>query len=231
MWVVRQNYPKDSPHSPQNQESRPSDEQNCSDCRRSQHAIWHEPKNGYGKPIAFDEVKYEGNLPNQWSNLSAEEMVLRFWQWLVAGNYVGHGETYLDPHDIIWWAKGGVLHGQSPARLAFLRKIMEEGPADGIEPIYQWQVSGIAGKVGQYYLVYFGREPVREWKFELYKAELNDGLAFQVEVIDTWNMTVTPVEGVFVTKKKDNYVFEDRDHRVVALPGRPYMALRVQRVK
>jgi hypothetical protein len=71
---------------------------------------------------------------------------------------------------------------------------------------------------------------VREWKFELAKAELREGLSFRVEVLDTWNMTVTPVEGVFVTKKKDSYVFEDRDQRVVALPGRPYLALRLQRV-
>jgi len=185
----------------------------------------------YAKPVVFDEVKYEGDLPQRWGNLSAEEMVLRCWQGLVAGTYVGHGETYRDPHDIIWWAKGGVLHGQSPARLAFLRKILEEGPADGIDPIDKWQDSPVGGKAGQYYLVYFGREPVREWKFALSKAELHDGLSFRVEVLDTWNMTVTPVEGVFVTKKKDDYTFADRDQRVIALPGRPYMALRVQRVK
>jgi hypothetical protein len=55
----------------------------------------------YRKPVVFDEVKYEGNLPQRWGNLSPEEMVLRFWEGTIAGTYVGHGETYLDPHDII----------------------------------------------------------------------------------------------------------------------------------
>ena len=33
-------------------------------------------------------------------------------------------------------------------------------------------------------------------------------------------MTITPVEGEFVTKKKDNYHFVDANGRIVALPGR-----------
>jgi hypothetical protein len=51
-----------------------------------------------------------------------------------------------------------------------------------------------------------------------------------VEVIDTWNMTVTPVDGVFEIKKQDDYMYADKDGRSVALPGRPYMALRIVRV-
>jgi len=43
-------------------------------------------------------------------------------------------------------------------------------------------------------------------------------------------MTITPVEGDFVTKKKDNYHFVDEKGRAVALPGKPYMALRIHRV-
>ncbi len=85
-------------------------------------------------------------------------MVLRFWQGTVAGTYVGHGETYTDPQDIVWLSKGGVLHGQSPARLAFLRKILEAAPPDGLEPIDKWQDPHVAGKAGEYYLIYFGKE-------------------------------------------------------------------------
>jgi hypothetical protein len=184
----------------------------------------------YYKPIVFDEVKYEGNLPQRWGNLSAEEMVLRFWEGTIAGTYVGHGETYLHPDDIIWWAKGGLLHGQSPPRLAFLRKIMEEGPPEGLEPIDKWQDFPFAGKGGEYYLGYFGRETFTEWPFELYKAELSEGMKFTVEVIDTWSMTITPVEGVFEIRKKDDYTFADKDGRSVPLPGKPYMALRIRRV-
>ncbi len=183
----------------------------------------------YRKPIVFDEVKYEGNLPQRWGNISAEEMVLRFWEGTIAGTYVGHGETYLDPNDIIWWAKGGVLHGQSPARLAFLRKIMDEGPAEGLEPIDKWQDDPFAGKRGEYYLGYFRREKPTAWPFELNKANLRDGMKFRVEVIDTWNMTITPIDGVFEIKKRDNYVFADKDGRSVPLPGKPYMALRIRR--
>jgi hypothetical protein len=183
----------------------------------------------YRKPIVFDEVKYEGNLPQRWGNLSAEEMVLRFWQGTIAGTYVGHGETYRDPNDIIWWAKGGVLHGQSPARLAFLRRILEEGPPEGLEPIDKWQDYPFAGKRGEYYLGYFGREAPTAWPFELYKAELADGMKFAVEVIDTWNMTISPVDGVFEIKQRDNYLFADRNGRSVRLPGRPYMAVRIRR--
>jgi hypothetical protein len=105
----------------------------------------------YRKPIVLDEVKYEGNIPLRWGNISAEEMVHRFWQGAIAGTYAGHGETYLHPKDILWWSKGGVLHGQSPPRIAFLRKILEEGPPEGLEPIDKWQEPHIAGKKGEYY--------------------------------------------------------------------------------
>ena len=68
------------------------------------------------------------------------------------------------------------------------------------------------------------------WPFELYKAGISDGLKFRAEVIDTWNMTITPVDGEFVAKKKDNYVFEDAARRSIALPGRPCMAIRITRI-
>ena len=57
---------------------------------------------------------------------------------------------------------------------------------------------------------------------------MKDGLAFQVEIIDTWNMTITPVDGVFTTKKRDAYYFEDVEKKSITLTGRPYMALRIR---
>ena len=63
-----------------------------------------------------------------------QELVHRFWRGTVAGCYVGHGETYLHPDDVLWWFKGGVLHGESAARIAFLRRILESAPAGGLEP-------------------------------------------------------------------------------------------------
>ena len=42
------------------------------------------------------------------------------------GGYAGHGETYTDPDDLIWWAKGGKLHGEAWQRIGFLRDLIEE---------------------------------------------------------------------------------------------------------
>jgi hypothetical protein len=185
----------------------------------------------YRKPVVYDEVKYEGDIPRRWGNLSAEEMVFRFWNGHIAGTYVGHGETYLHPaDDVIWWAKGGSLRGESPARLAFLREVMADGPAEGINPIDKWQDPRFGGQPGEYYLLYFGKARPTAWRFELNKNKLSDGLTFKIEILDTWAMTVTPVPGTFVTKKKDDYTFEDTTGRVVTLPGKPYLALRIRRV-
>ena len=190
----------------------------------------------YRKPIVFDEVKYEGNIPKRWGNLSAEELVFRFWEGTIAGTYVGHGETYLSPDDVLWWSKGGILHGQSPARLAFLRKVLEDSPAEGIEPIDKWQNPQYGGQPGTYYLVYFGKEKPASWEFKLPKPPqgkdvLADGLKFKAEVLDTWNMTISPVEGDFTVVKKNDYFFHDKNGRSITLPGRPYMAIRITRVQ
>jgi hypothetical protein len=184
----------------------------------------------YRKPIVFDEVKYEGNIPSRWGQLSPEEMVHRFWQGTVAGTYVGHGETYLSPDDVLWWAKGGVLKGQSPARLAFLRNVLEASPPEGVEPIDKWQHPEYGGQRGRYYLVYFGKAQPTSWKFALPDREMQDGLKFRIEILDTWNMTVEPVPGEVTVKRADQYFMEAADGSEVRLPGRSYMALRISRI-
>jgi hypothetical protein len=185
----------------------------------------------YRKPIVFDEIKYEGDIPKRWGNLSAEEMVHRFWECIIAGTYPGHGECYLSDDDVLWWSKGGVLKGDSPARIAFLRDVLETAPTEGIEPIDKWQYPDVAGKAGQYYLVYLGHEAPRSWRFALPRHELADGVRFKVEVLDTWNMTIEPVAEPFTLKRESEYLFVDRDGRAVELPGRPAMALRIMRVE
>jgi hypothetical protein len=190
----------------------------------------------YRKPVIFDEVKYEGDIPRRWGNLSPEEMVFRFWEGTVAGTYVGHGETYLSADNILWWSKGGVLQGQSPARLAFLKKVLDDSPADGIEPIDKWQNPEYGGRAPNYYLVYLGKQTPTSWKFLLPKPPQGagrppaEGMQFTVEVLDTWNMTVKPVPGVFTLHKTDNYFYGDKAGRSVELPGKPYMAIRIKRV-
>jgi hypothetical protein len=142
---------------------------------------------------------------------------------------VTHGETYKRPDEILWWTKGGVLHGQSPARIAFLRKVVEEGPAEGLELLDKWQNHRTAGKKGEYYLVYFGKERPREWAFELPRAGLDGPLRLRADLLDTWNMTVTPLEGVFEARPVDRYVYRCADRPMVALPGKPYLALRFRK--
>jgi hypothetical protein len=142
---------------------------------------------------------------------------------------VGHGETYLEPHDVLWWSKGGVLRGQSPERLAFLRKVLEDSPAAGIDPVDKWQDPRIGGQAPNYYLIYFGKEQPSTWSFSLPRDKLANGMKFKVDILDTWNMTTTPVDGFFTVQKNADYGFGDADNRTINLPGKPYIALRIRR--
>ncbi|MDD6222414.1 MAG: DUF5605 domain-containing protein [Lachnospiraceae bacterium] len=109
----------------------------------------------FGKPVLIDECCYEGNLPESWGSLSGEEMVQRFWRVDTVGGYCTHGETYLpgtkeaaaatdtgEP-EVVWWAKGGRLNGKSPARIAFLRSVLESLPPP-LSPLPE----GFAGTAG-----------------------------------------------------------------------------------
>jgi hypothetical protein len=164
----------------------------------------------WGKPVVWDECKYEGNIPSRWGDISAQEMVRRFWLGTVYGGYVGHGETYVDPKDILWWSKGGVLHGQSAPRIGFLRKILEAGPAEGLTPLVNSYYPA-AGKPGEYYLYYLDYHQAVQVDFPS-PAEGQ----FTVDVIDPWEMSVTPA-GTF-------------SRRITAkLPGRPGLVLRLRK--
>jgi hypothetical protein len=105
---------------------------------------------------------------------------------------------------------------------------MEDGPAEGIEPIDKWQGFRMGGQTGRYYIVYFGEDAPTSWAFELPKPGLVEGMQFTAEILDTWNMTVTPVEGVFTVRPQSNYLFADTQGRAIELPGHPWMALRLQ---
>ncbi len=172
--------------------------------------LWREQ---YRKPVIVDECCYEGNVPNGWGNITPQEMVRRFWEATVRGGYCGHGETYLDPHDVLWWSKGGVLKGQSPARLAFLRKILEEIPGGWIDPLGRQSNTNLpsGGQPNKFYLTYLGIRQPGEATF--YLPDEGD---YHADILDTWNMTVTPVEGL------------RHGHCTIQLPGQPYLAVRFQ---
>ena len=190
----------------------------------------------YHKPVVYDEVQYEGNIPSGWGRLSAEELVFRFWNATVAGTYCGHGETYKSDDQILWWSKGGVLKGQSPARLAFLKKVLDDSPAEGIEPMDKLQTASIGGQPGKYYLAYFGKQTPTNWVFQIPRsppgqAESASGVKFTAEILDTWNMTATAVPGTFTPAGGTADFLTDKDGRNIELPGRPYMAIQVKRLK
>ena len=166
----------------------------------------------YHKPVVYDECKYEGNIPKRWGNISAQELVRRFWLGTVNGVYVGHGETYLDPNDVLWWSKGGVLHGESPKRIAFLRKILEAAPAEGLNNLSTYYLG--AGQPGRYYLFYFDVNQPAEYEFDL-----APGARYRADIIDPWEMTIAPVVGTFEGKFK------------MKLPGKPFLAVRFERVQ
>src|SRR4029450_5478430 len=111
----------------------------------------------WGKPVVVDECAYEGDIDMTWGNISGEEMTRRFWEGAVRGGYVGHGETYVDPDDVLWWSKGGDLRGSSPARIAFLRGVLAQAPGP-LEPLPEMTAFGYAtgGVPGEYVLQYLG---------------------------------------------------------------------------
>jgi hypothetical protein len=168
------------------------------------------------KPVVIDECCYEGNIPHRWGNISGREMVHRFWLGTVHGAYVGHGDTFLHPEDILWWAKGGVLHGESAPRLAFLRRLLEEGPTQGLEPTPLGSVIGYwfacAGQPHQYYLTYLGEHQPARLRFDGPEGE-----SYRAEILDTWEMTMTPVAESVV------------HGGWIDLPQKPYLAVILRR--
>ena len=171
--------------------------------------LWHQQ---YKKPVLIDECCYEGNMERRWGNLTGEEMTRRFWDGIVRGAFVSHAETYLDTSEHLWLAKGGGLYGESPDRIAYLRKIIEAAP-EGYRRIPEIRDVPTIGIEGQYYLQYFGiHQP-------LYRMmDLPEGKEFKAEIIDTWNMKTLSVQ--------ENLSGTCR----IELPGRLYIAIRITRV-
>lgn len=87
-------------------------------------------KKEYEVPIVIDECGYEGNIEYDWGNLSAFEMVHRFWWTITRGGFCTHGETFHRDDEILWWAKGGKLYGESVQRIQFMKEILYSLPKD-----------------------------------------------------------------------------------------------------
>ncbi|WP_217491458.1 DUF5060 domain-containing protein [Polaribacter reichenbachii] len=194
-------------------------------------------RNIFKKPIVLDEVGYEGNLERRWGRLSPEKMTHLVWNGVIAGAYVTHGEVYRfhTKEDTFFWADGGSLKGESWKRIKFLKSIIEAAP----EPLFMTDISRdlkTASSGKGFYFIYFGEEISESWAFNLPKKngdleKLKENVKFKVEIIDTWDMTITKVPGVFETQKvKDNYRLYDKELKEVRLPYKPYIALRITEI-
>ncbi len=184
------------------------------------------------KAVIFDEVCYEGDIDARWGRLTGEKMVSAFWWGTIGGTYVGHSETFAPGRnaDGSWLGQGGKLVGTSAPRLAFLRRVLEDGPVPGIEPIQTWWEYHIAGKPFEYYLHYFGEAAPSEWKVIVPGKPGEPLHRYRAEILDTWAMTVTPVEGEFAMAQAGAYDQQDPKRPTLALPGKPWIAVRLRRV-
>jgi len=188
------------------------------------------------KPVVLDEIKYEGDIPDRWGHLDGPELVHRFWITTVAGCYASHGESFLTESGSLHMVEGGVLRGESPARIAFLRGILDDLVVPGLDPIDKWDDPAyVAGWHRQQYVQYLGRSAPASWSFRLPVGQPGEspeeGDVFEVDVIDTWNMAITPVGRRFtLTEVARNEAF-DRDSAPVDLPAGKPIALRITRVE
>lgn len=177
-------------------------------------------RKAFGKPVVLDEICYEGNIQYAWGNITAQEMVRRFWEAACRGGYPGHGETYLNADNVLWWSHGGKLRGESWKRFGFLLDLLKETPGLGLAP-YEKRWDCVCAvpedewrrEVKSYYLIYYSfmQPSFREFYFD-------DETEFEIEVIDTWNMTI---------EKQGT----GKGRFTVRLPGRQYMAVRLRTVK
>lgn len=179
----------------------------------------------FKKPVIYDECRYEGNINWSWGNLTAEELVNKFWRGFTNGGFVGHGETYLTENPVkwgyqsdaeMWWSKGGVLRGESPERIKFLKSIIESAPGY-LTPVVNydsWMPYSALGYKDAYFLNYYNMDQPRS---QVVKLPAN--ARYKAEIINAWEMTITPVKGEFSGKS------------LIQLPQKPFTAVRFTKIE
>lgn len=176
----------------------------------------------YHKPVVWDEVCYEGNIGIGWGNITGQELVRRFWEATMRGGYCGHGETFMDPKEILWWSHGGKLKGDSSVRIKFLVEILKDVPG-GYLSKGQGMFDEVVGCAGNY----TGKGHTACYDYSIHYLGLcqpayrmiflPEDTEYMIELIDTWNMTVTSL-GIM------------RGVNRVEMPGRQYMALKIKKI-
>jgi hypothetical protein len=160
------------------------------------------------RPVLMDMCGYEGDADDPWRSLPPEEVVTSAWDGAIRRRYVTHGESYADDEGLTWSQDGGTLAGEAVPRLALLRHVFAGTPD---EARYRDRDAPMLELPGEFYLEFCG-----EHRFPQREYEVPEG-RYEVEVIDTWELTVTPVgvrEGPVVT---------------VDLPGTVGQAVRLRR--
>ena len=144
--------------------------------------------------------------------------------------------------EVLWWAKGGVLRGESPERIAFLRSVFEEIPGEMTEWEFytsDMQVTPEMGETWQRFLAMRARLSEAELDalnrkdkdcrghcgelaYLQYLGEhcnaalrwkLPENHSYRVEVINTWSMT------------RQTVMTEASGIIDISLPGREDMAV------
>ena len=145
------------------------------------------------------------------------------WALTMAGAYASHGETYVNPGNLLWWSVGGELVGEEPARLGFLKQIMMAAPFTEMEPAPDVIKNGdgtatALAKRGSYYIFHFVQQKqAPDWNIGFFgpttpskplpmpPLDLGKFKApaipefmlcegnFRVDLIDTWNMKIYPL--------------------------------------
>ena len=196
-------------------------------------------RNIFPKPIIFDEVCYEGDHESRWAQLTGQEMLQRIWTGLIGGTYVTHGECFCSEPNFYtgyaFLATGGQFKGTSASRIKFTRDIIESLPSPPRLADRSWDPATAAAGEG-IYLIYFGDKTQREWAFSL-PAKCDkwkrtaEGDRFKVDIIDTWNMTITPCDTIFEVQAAAAKRMVDKQKRSVLLPNKPYILLKISRIQ
>ena len=115
---------------------------------------------------------------------------------------------------------------------------MQEDGLQGLEPMGmndQWpwsRVSGARDLGGKVSYIYFGEHQPNQWTTGL---PTDDG-DYEVDLIDTWNMTITPAKRIAALvphpQRHGNITRGGKADAAfgIELPGQPHLALRVRKL-
>lgn len=174
----------------------------------------------YNKPVIDDEYQYEGNVPDDWGNSRGALELERHWRSVMAGGYATHGEAFIinGNNKDIFWAYGGEFVGESPARLKFLREIVESCPFEEMQPDLVNTDSRFYYSLtrdGEDYLIFMREAIPGKHMWIGTPADMGKEVKFKAVFYDLWNC-----------KASEEKIISNRDE----LPITEWTAVRLERV-